>query len=115
MKNAIKVLVVVLTVLGFSGMSFAQAKPAEPAKAEKPKISRITGEVTSVDAKDGMLTVKAKDKEVSLTAEPKVKTALEKIKVGDTVNVSYTEKDGKMVATAVKAEVKKEKAPKKAK
>ena len=113
MKKAIKVLVVALTVLGFSGMSFAQAKPAEPAKAEKPKVSRITGEVTSVDAKAGMLTVKAKDKEVDLTADAKAKAALQKIKVGDRVNVSYSEKDGKMIATAVTAE--KEKAPKKTK
>ncbi len=112
MKNAIKVMGVTLTILAFSGMSFAQAKPATPAtpaapaKAEKATTSRITGEVTSVDAKTGMLTVKSKNKEVSLTVESKAKSALEKIKVGDMVNVSYTEKEGKMIASSVKAEVK---------
>jgi ribosomal protein S1 len=116
MKNALKVLVVALTTLAFSGVSFAQAKPATPAtpatpakektemKSEKAKTARVTGEVTSVDAKKGMLTVKTKDKDVNLTADAKTKGALEKIKVGDMVRVSYSEKDGKMVATSVKAE-----------
>ena len=110
MKTMIKVLIIALTTLTFSGLSFAQAKPATPAapmekKAEtKAKTQRITGEVTSVDAKAGTLAVKAKDKEVNLDAESKTaKAALGKVKVGDTVIVSYTDKDGKMVATSVKA------------
>lgn len=113
MKNALRVLVVALTILAFSGLSFAQAKPATPAtppakekttemKSEKAKTAR--GEVTSVDAKKGMLTVKTKEKEVDLTADSKTKSALDKVKVGDMVRVSYTEKDGKMIATSVKAE-----------
>src|SRR5918999_158692 len=111
MKNMIKVLVVALTSLAFTGVSFAQAKPATPSapaaekksemKSEKAKTSRITGEVTSVDSKTGMLTVKTKDKEVNLTADSKAKGELEKVKPGDTVRVSATEKDGKMVATSV--------------
>ncbi|HEU4344645.1 MAG TPA: DUF5666 domain-containing protein [Candidatus Binatia bacterium] len=71
-------------------------------KSEKAKTAR--GEVTSVDAKKGMLTVKTKEKEVDLTADSKTKSALDKVKVGDMVRVSYTEKDGKMIATSVKAE-----------
>jgi len=113
-KNALKVLVVALTTLAFSGVSFAQEKKATPAtpaapatekksemKSEKPKTTRITGEVTSVDAKAGTLTVKAKDKETNLTTDTKAKDALEKVKVGDMVKVSYTEKDGKMVASSI--------------
>jgi TusA-related sulfurtransferase len=74
-------------------------------KTEKPKTSRISGEVTSVDAKAGMLTVKGKDKDVNLTAESSsTKKALEKVKVGDMVKVSYTEKNGKMVASSVAKE-----------
>jgi len=110
MKSMIKVLVIALVTLTFSGLSFAQAKPATPAapatekKAETTaKASRIRGEVTSVDAKAGTLTVKGKDKDVKISAESKsVKAALEKVKVGDMVRVSYSEKDGKMVATSVK-------------
>ena len=55
------------------------------------------------------LRVKAKDKEINLSADSKsTKAALEKLKVGDTVRVYYTEKDGKIIAaSAVKAEEKK--------
>jgi len=114
-KSAMKVAVLSLTVFGFSGMSFAQSNPATSSTpsadkkagttSTKAKNSRITGEITSLDAKSGMLAVKAKDKEVNLTAESKsAKGALEKLKVGDMVTVSYSEKDGKMVANSVKAD-----------
>lgn len=119
MKNMIKVLVIAVTTLVFSGLSFAQAKPATPAtpatppmekkaeKTEKAKTVRITGEITSLDAKAGAFAVKTKDKEVKLTADSKsAKSALEKVKVGDMVQVSYTEKDGKMIASSVKAQSK---------
>jgi hypothetical protein len=114
-KNVLRVLIVTLTSLAFIGVGFAQDKkttpatPAAPAtekktemKSEKPKTSRITGEVTSVDAKAGTLTVKAKDKETNLTADSSsAKSALGKVKVGDMVKVSYSEKDGKMVASSI--------------
>lgn len=113
-KNAIKVGVLALTVLSFGGFGFAQSKSATPSTpsadkkettSTKAKNNRITGEITSLDAKSGMLAVKAKDKEVNLTAESKsAKGALEKLKVGDMVTVSYSEKDGKMVANSVKAD-----------
>ena len=118
MKNMIKVLVIALTSLAFSSVSFAQAKPATPAtpatpaapameKSEKAKTNRLTGEITSVDVKAGTFTVKGKDKEINLVADSKsTKAALEKLKVGDMVRVSYTEKDGKMIASSVRAESK---------
>jgi Cu/Ag efflux protein CusF len=117
-KNMIKVLVIALTSLAFSSVSFAQAKPATPAtpatpaapameKSEKAKTSRLTGEITSVDVKAGTFTVKGKDKEINLVADSKsTKAEVEKLKVGDTVRVSYTEKDGKMIASSVRAESK---------
>jgi hypothetical protein len=117
-KNMIKVLVIALTSLAFSGVSFAQAKPATPAtpatpgapameKSERTRTNSVIGEVTSADAKAGTFTVKAKDKQINLVADSKsTKAALEKLKVGDMVRVSYTEKDGKMIASSVKAESK---------
>src|SRR5437773_11230178 len=117
----IKILVIALTGLAFSGLSFAQEKPATtpaapaaPAmekktemKSEKAKTHRVTGEVTSLDAKAGTFAVKEKDKEIKLTADSKsAKSALEKVKVGDMVRVSYTEKDGKMIASSAQAEPK---------
>ena len=73
MKNMIKVLVIALTSLAFSGVSFAQAKPATPAtpatpaapameKSEKAKTNGVTGEVTSVDAKAGTLRLRQRIK-----------------------------------------------------
>jgi len=117
-KNMIKVLVIALTSLAFSSVSFAQAKPATPAtpatpaapameKSEKAKTNRLTGEITSVDVKAGTFTVKGKDKEINLVADSKsTKADVEKLKVGDTVRVSYTEKDGKMIASSVRSESK---------
>jgi Cu/Ag efflux protein CusF len=122
MKNLLKVLVIAFTALIFGGVSIAQDKKAEKMeksavdkpmtdqkteKSTKAKSGTATGEVTSVDAKSGMLTVKTKDKDLNLTAESKsTKSALEKVKPGDTVRVNYSDKDGKMVATSVKAESK---------
>jgi hypothetical protein len=114
-KNTLRVLIVALTSLAFTGVGFAQEKKTTPAtptapasekktemKSEKAKASRITGEVTSVDAKAGTLTVKAKDKETNLTADSSsAKSSLEKVKVGDMVKVSYSTKDGKMVASSI--------------
>jgi hypothetical protein len=116
-KNALRVLVVTLITVAFSGISFAQAKPATPAtpatppapamekktemKSEKAKTTRITGEVTSVDSKAGTLTVKTKDKEANLIADSNAKGALGKVKVGDMVKVTYAEKDGKMLASSI--------------
>ena len=89
----------------------APCAPAMEKKAEKPKAKSATGEVVSVDAKAGMLAVRVKDKEMSFTASKK---ALEKVKAGDRVTVSYTEENGKMMATSVKAAKAKKKAEKKA-
>jgi Cu/Ag efflux protein CusF len=118
MKNLLKVLVIAFTALIFGGVSIAQDKKAEKIeksaadkpmteKSTKAKSGTATGEVTSVDAKSGMLTVKTKDKDLNLTAESKsAKNALEKVKPGDTVRVNYSDKEGKMVATSVNADSK---------
>jgi Cu/Ag efflux protein CusF len=117
-KNLVKLVVVAFTALVFGGVATAQDTKAEkmgksPAdspkteKSTKAKSGTATGEVTSVDAKSGQLTVKAKGKDLDLMAESKsAKNALGKVKIGDTVQVTYTDKDGKMVVSSVKAESK---------
>lgn len=102
-----------LVTLAFAGSSFAQAKPATPAspasppkkaevKAEKAKTSRLSGVVTSADVKTGVLTVKAKDKDMSFTAKTKAAmAALGKVKVGDRVRISYSEKNGKLIVHSI--------------
>ena len=102
MKNMLKVLVIALTALAFGGASFAADTATKTtAKSEKPKAMSATGAVTAMDAKAGTLTVKTTDKSLDLTATSKAKKALGKVKVGDTVKVAYTEKDGKMDASII--------------
>lgn len=113
MKSIYRLFLAALVTLAFTGVSFAQAKPATPAtpaapekkaemKQEKPKAGRLTGEIVSLDAKAGTLTVKANGKEMSFTAQTKgAKSALEKVKVGEQVRISYTEKGGKLIAHSV--------------
>jgi Cu/Ag efflux protein CusF len=118
MKNTLKIFAIALTLLSFGGVSIAQDKKTDnmqkssdkamdqkmDTKAQKSKAMTATGEVTSVDPKSAKLTVKANDKDLDLTADSKsAKSALEKVKVGDTVRVTYSDKDGKMVATKVAA------------
>src|SRR5262245_37431647 len=117
MKSMITFLLVALASLAFNDVSFAQTKPAAPAtpdapatekkpemKSENAQATVLTGEVTSVDAKAGKLTVKTKDKEVRLTTDSKsTRSALEKLKVGDTAKVF--ERGGTVIAASpVKAE-----------
>ena len=103
------------SALAFPPMIFAAekkaAEPSAPAKMEekkapekaKAKARSATGDLVSADTKTGMMAVKVKDKEMSFTADTKAaKEALGKVKVGDRVTVSYTEKEGKMMASSVK-------------
>ena len=114
-----KILVVALTSLAFNGVSFAQVKSSMPATSAAPTMQEktetqseqtqatvLTGKVTSVDAKAGTLTVKVKDREISLTTDSKsTKAALEKLTVGGTAKVF--ERGGKVIAASpVKAESK---------
>ena len=113
MKRILKLLLVPLATLSFAAASFAQATPATPAtpagpakmeekKIEKPKASQITGDITTLDAKAGTLTVKANGKEMRFAADTKgARGALEKAKVGDRVRISYSEKNGKLIAHSV--------------
>jgi ribosomal protein S1 len=75
-----------------------EEKKAEPKKAADSK-HQLKGEVKAVDAKAATVTVKGK-KEMTFTAEEKM---LKDVKVGDSVVVTYTEKDGKATATGIKA------------
>jgi Cu/Ag efflux protein CusF len=118
MKNIFQLAVVAFTALFLGGVATAQdtkagktskssADSPNMEKSSKAKSGTATGEVTSVDAKSGQLTVKSKGKDLDLMAESKsAKNALGKVKIGDTVQVTYTDKDGKMVVSSVKAESK---------
>ena len=107
MKDMIKALLVSVVALAFAGSIWAQgtapAKPAAPAKTTEKKeatvkVSRGRGELLAVDTKAGTAKVKGRDREMSLNADTKeTKDQLAKVKVGDSVRFTYTEKDGKLV------------------
>ena len=101
MKKVIVSVVALLFVLSVTGLSFAaEEKKAEPAKKEKTNVHQITGDVTAVDATAKTVTIKGKDKDVTLGASG-IKDLT--VKVGDKVTARYTEKEGKMVAKSIKA------------
>jgi Cu/Ag efflux protein CusF len=106
-KNASRLLVIAYTfLLVVSGM--AAEKKAGSDKDSKlfdcaldAGKSCIRGEVTVVDSKTGRFTVATKDKQMSFGVDSKAKPALGKTKVGDIVEVAYTETNGKLTATSI--------------
>ena len=140
MKKTIAIIVSLIFVLSFAGLSFAADKPAvekkaEPVKAEKKapvvaekkaapaKVKQVTGDVAAVDAKANTITVKGKKGDTVVTCDDKTKImmgkdkkALADVKVGDKVTVKFSEADGKMTAksVAIKAAEKKAEPAKKA-
>jgi ribosomal protein S1 len=82
----------------------AEKKPAEKraktTKATKPQ--RLKGEITALDAKAGTVSVKGASGEKAFTTQDAARDTLEIVKVGEHVGVTYSEKDGKLVATSMK-------------
>jgi Cu/Ag efflux protein CusF len=131
MKKTIAIIVSLIFVLSFAGLSFATDKPAaekkaepvkaapaaaekkaEPVKAEKKaapvKVKQVTGDVSAVDAKAKTITVKGKKGDTVVTCDDKTKIMMGKdvktiadVKVGDKVTVKFSEADGKMTAKSV--------------
>jgi hypothetical protein len=94
-------------MLAATGLSFGQNMPAQPTKPDagvenKASEKRAIGEVTSVDAKTGKLAVKTAEQDLTLNVQASgTKKALESIKVGDKVNVSYRDQGGILVANSI--------------
>jgi Cu/Ag efflux protein CusF len=94
-------------VVAVAGLSFAQGVPKSSERPDagvestaSPK--RALGEVTSIDANAGKLTVKTGKEELNLTVQGSTaKKSLESIKVGDKVNVTYRDKGTMLVADTV--------------
>jgi Cu/Ag efflux protein CusF len=117
MKTTTTVLLAaILSVLPVNGIIIAAEKTQRPdmgafdsdlLRCDKSEAGKtcIRGEVTGLDSKSGRLTVKAKGKDMTLAVGPKDKAAFQKTKVGNMVDVNYTEEGGKLLATSI-AEVK---------
>jgi len=129
-KDMKKVLMIALAVvIGFAFVTgvFAQEKPAatdKPAKVEKPavtpdkpkapkaaKVKTFKGEFVSADV--AAKTIVAKNDKGEMIFDVSGIKKMPELTAGDKIRVAYVEKDGKMVAKAVKAE--KKPAPKKVK
>jgi hypothetical protein len=81
------------------------ARAEDEAKPDKPKSHEFTGKITKIDGMS--VTVKKKEEEKVFSAVEKVKVVvpgkeageLSDLKVGDKVTVTFTEADGKNVAS----------------
>jgi len=108
-KKVISGFVAGLGIVAIAALGQAQNMPSSPGKADAPMGSKSStsnkkanGEVTSVDAKSGKLMVKTATEELTLDVQASApKKSLANIKVGDKVNVSYQDKGGMLVASAV--------------
>lgn len=106
MKKTLAIIVSLIFVLSFAGLSFAVDKPAvekkaEPVKAEKKapvvaekkaepamaekkaapaKVKQVTGDVAAVDAKANTITVKGKKGDTVVTCDDKTKIMMGKDK-----------------------------------
>ena len=106
----------------FATTGFAQAAPETPStpagpdkKAEtkarpkaQAKTPRFDGQVIAFDPEAGTLRVRAKDKdkEMSFIVESESgKARLKRARVGQAIRVSYQEKEGKFIATALRGGV----------
>jgi len=111
--------VLVLLVYSTEAVSAAESAPAKNAASEsekKPaekkakttsatkttKPQRLKGEITALDAKAGTVSIKGTSGEKSFTTQDAARDTLEIVKVGEHVRVTYSEKDGKLVATSLK-------------
>jgi Cu/Ag efflux protein CusF len=108
MRNKIKTSCLFgIGMLAVTAMSYGQNMPAKPSNPEsgaqsKASEKRAMGDVTSVDAKTGKLSVKTAEQDLSLNVEAQAtKKSLESIKVGDKVSVSYRDQGGTLVASSV--------------
>ncbi len=89
MKRAVSSVIVVLFIFSLVGVAIAK---------------QLTGNVTALDAKQGIVTVKKSKIEATFDCDG---SKLKGIKVGDKVIVKYKEEDGKKVVTSIKKKKKK--------
>jgi len=110
MKRALAVLTALLFVVGWVGVTMAQAPkpgappgaPAQPCAApgaEKPGAAKeVEGKITAVDPAGKMVML---DDGTQLEIPATVKVDKKALKPGATVKASYEEKDGKKVVTSI--------------
>lgn len=111
MKRALVIIVSLLFFLSFIGLTFiAEGGMGMQSweQVQREIIKRVTGEVTAVDLKAQIITVKSGKGDVTVTCDDNTvvkmgneSKTLADIKVGDKVAVKYTRVDGKNIAKSV--------------
>jgi Cu/Ag efflux protein CusF len=102
MKRSIVIFMSLILFIILGTVVFASEKIASS------KARQITGNVTAIDTKTNTVTVKKKNREVTLSVEEKTKiilctpkTTISDIKIGDKVTAKYTEADAKNTAKSI--------------
>lgn len=77
-----------------------QSRPASPKKTTK--LLKYRGKVSDIDSRSGTVSVNGTAGEKRFVVQDAAKDAVERLAVGDSVRVSYTEKNGKLAATSLR-------------
>jgi len=106
-----------LLVFGLCGAGFAAEKAvtksmatptaqksqkADTKQTKSTKPLKFRGDVSAIDSNNGSVSVKGQAGEKRFVTENTAKDAVERLAVGDAVRVTYSEKDGKLVASSVR-------------
>jgi hypothetical protein len=115
MKREFGLLLVSLLVLSFchAGFSAEQAptksSPASTAQKSQPlsakkttKLLKYRGKVFAMDSRSGTVSVSGAAGEKHFVVQDAAKDAMERLAVGDSVRVAYTDKNGKLAASSVR-------------
>lgn len=104
MKKAKVLTAVLICLFALSSMTIA----ADLKKGEKQKVRQITGEIVTLDLKEGTLMVKSKRQEIMLETDDKTKVRFDKekkkfadLKTGDRVRAKYIQVNGKNRAKSI--------------
>ena len=77
-----------------------QQKDAKKTKSTKPL--KYRGDISAIDSSSGAVSVKGAAGEKQFITQDAAKDAVERLAVGDSVRVIYSEKNGKLVASSVR-------------
>ena len=95
---------------GFSAEKAATKSSAAPAAQKSqqnnpkkaPKLVKYRGNISAIDSSSGAVSVKGAAGEKQFITQDAAKDAVERLAVGDSVRVVYSEKNGKLVASSVR-------------
>ena len=95
---------------GFSAEKAATKSSAAPAAQKSqqnnpkkaPKLVKYRGNISAIDSSSGAVSVKGAAGEKQFITQDAAKDAVERLAVGDSVRLIYSEKNGQLVASSVR-------------